>query len=223
MKVIAFGAHPDDIEIGMGGTIAKHASAGDRVVMVITVIPNNRQQRRREAARAAEVLGAELMVLDIPPLELGHTRGVIKHFDHVLADVSPDVIYTHWNSDSHQDHIAVSLATITATRDNNCALLMYEQTIPGGIVPWGFRAQSYVDITPYMHIKMQSIGMHKSQVRANGELWVQGVKGRAMYRGYQVNAEYAEAFEVVKAIDVYFNRGDHARNHHAANGHTLQH
>jgi len=223
MKVIAFGAHPDDIEIGMGGTIAKHANAGDRVVMVITVVPNNRQQRRREAARAAEVLGAELMLLDIPPLELGHTRSVIKRFDHVLAEVSPDVIYTHWNSDSHQDHVAVSLATITATRENNCALLMYEQTIPGGVVPWGFRAQSYVDITPYMHIKMQSIGMHKSQVRANGELWVQGVKGRAMYRGYQVNAEYAEAFEVVKAIDVYFNREDHARTHHPANGHTLQH
>jgi hypothetical protein len=46
--------------------------------------------------------------------------------------------------------------------------------------------------------------MHKSQVRANGELWIQGVKGRAMYRGYQINVEYAEAFEVVKAIDVYF-------------------
>ena len=87
MKVIAFGAHPDDIEIGMGGTIAKHASAGDRVVMVITVIPNNRQQRRREAERAADVLGAELMVLDIPPLELSHTRGVIKRFDQALAEV----------------------------------------------------------------------------------------------------------------------------------------
>jgi hypothetical protein len=73
-----------------------------------------------------------------------------------------------------------------------------------------------------MHIKMQSIGMHKSQVRANGELWVQGVRGRAMYRGYQVNAEYAEAFEVVKAIDVYFNRGNQAGNHCNASGRALQ-
>jgi N-acetylglucosamine malate deacetylase 1 len=218
MKVIAFGAHPDDIEIGMGGTIARHASAGDRVVMAVTVVPNNRQQRCREAERAAEVLGAELMILDIPPLELGHTRSVIKRFDQVLTAAAPDVIYTHWNSDSHQDHVAVSLATITAARDNRCALLMYEQTIPGGIVPWGFRAQSYVDITPYMHIKMQSIGMHKSQIRANGELWVQGVKGRAMYRGYQINAEFAEAFEVVKAIDVYFSEG----NQCGAGAHTVR-
>lgn len=134
---------------------------------------------------------------------------MIKAFDQAIEKVSPEVIYTHWNSDSHQDHMAVALATITAARENRCALLMYEQTIPGGIVPWGFRAQSYVDITPYMHIKMQSIGMHKSQIRANGELWVQGVKGRAMYRGYQINVEYAEAFEVVKAIDVYFREWNH--------------
>jgi len=209
MRVVAFGAHPDDLEIGMGGTIARHASAGDHVLMAVTVVPNSRQQRRREAEKAAEVLGAELMILDIPPLELAHTRTVIKAFDQAIEKVSPDVIYTHWNRDSHQDHMAVALATITAARDNRCALLMYEQTIPGGIVPWGFRAQSYVDITPYMHIKMQSIGMHKSQIRANGELWVQGVKGRAMYRGYQINVEYAEAFEVVKAIDVYFKEWNH--------------
>ena len=56
MNVVAFGAHPDDLEIGMGGTIARHASAGDRVVMVTATIPNNRDTRRREAERAAAEL-----------------------------------------------------------------------------------------------------------------------------------------------------------------------
>ena len=204
MKVLAFGAHPDDIEIGMGGTIARHASAGDRVVMVVVTIPNNRETRRAEAEGAAGVLGAEVMLLDMPLDDLNHSRAMVRKFDKLLEAVDPDVIYTHWNMDSHQDHNAVSLATITASRDNTCAVLMYEQTIPGGIVPWAFRAQSYVDITPHMAVKMESIAMHKSQVRANGDLWVQGVKGRAMYRGYQVNAEFAESFEVVKSVDVYF-------------------
>ena len=143
-------------------------------------------------------------VLDIPPEELLHSRDTVKRFDKVLESVNPDVIYTHWNSDSHQDHNAVAMATIGATRANRCAVLMYEQTIPGGIVPWGFRAQSYVDISAWMPMKMESIASHKSQVRANGDLWVQGVRGRAMYRGYQMNAEFAEAFEVIKSIDVYF-------------------
>ena len=122
-------------------------------------------------------------MLDIPPEELLHSRDTVKRFDKILESVNPDVIYTHWNSDSHQDHNAVSMATIGATRANRCAVLMYEQTIPGGIVPWGFRAQSYVDISAWMPIKMESIATHKSQVRANGDLWVQGVRGRAMYRG----------------------------------------
>ncbi len=209
MRVLAFGAHPDDIEIGMGGTVARHASAGDRVVMAVVTIPNNRETRRGEAERAAGVLGADLIILDIPLTELGHSRTVVRKFDKLLETVAPDVIYTHWNMDSHQDHNAVSLATISASRDNRCAVLMYEQTIPGGIVPWAFRGQSYVDITPHMPMKMESIAMHKSQVRANGDLWVQGVKGRAMYRGYQINAEFAESFEVVKSVDVYFKDWSH--------------
>ena len=204
MNVVTFGAHPDDIEIGMGGTVARHSSVGDRVVMVVATIPNNRETRRREAERAAEVLGAELMVLDFPPVDLVHSRAVVQKFDAVLEAVTPDVIYTHWNSDSHQDHNAVAMATLGAARANRCAVLMYEQTIPGGVVPFGFRAQSYVDVSSYMPMKMESIAMHKSQVRANGDLWIQGVRGRAMYRGYQVNCEFAEAFEVVKALDVYF-------------------
>jgi LmbE family N-acetylglucosaminyl deacetylase len=204
MRVVAFGAHPDDIEIGMGGTIARHASAGDQVLMVVVTIPNNREVRREEAERAAGVLGADVDILDIPLDELSHSRTMVKRFDALLEARNPDVIYTHWNMDSHQDHNAVSLATISASRDNRCAVLMYEQTIPGGIVPWAFRGQSYVDISPYMPMKMESIARHKSQVRANGDLWVQGVKGRAMYRGYQINVEFAESFEVVKSVDVYF-------------------
>jgi len=209
MRVLAFGAHPDDIEIGMGGTVARHASAGDRVVMAVVTVPNNRETRWVEAERAAKVLGADVMILDIPLADLNHSRAMVKKFDRILEEVAPDVIYTHWNMDSHQDHNAVAMATITASRENRCALLMYEQTIPGGIVPWAFRSQSYVDISPYMGMKMESIAMHKSQVRANGDLWVQGVKGRAMYRGYQINVEFAESFEVVKSVDVYFKDWSH--------------
>jgi LmbE family N-acetylglucosaminyl deacetylase len=212
MKVLAFGAHPDDIEIGMGGTIARHARTGDRTVMVVVTIPNDREVRRLEAERAAGILGADLMILDIGSDELGHSRVIVKRFDRLLEDVAPDIIYTHWNMDSHQDHNAVSMATITAARDNTCALLMYEQTIPGGIVPWAFRAQSYVDVTAYMPVKMESIAVHKSQVRANGDLWIQGVKGRAMYRGYQINVEFAESFEVIKSVDAYFRRSPPATN-----------
>lgn len=205
MRVLAFGAHPDDIEIGMGGTIAKHVEAGDDVLMVVGTLPKPREERLREAQEGAGILGARLEMLDLPLDDLGQNRRTIAVFDRLLMKVDPHLIYTHWDQDSHQDHNAVSRGVISASRRNRCSLLMYEQTIPGGVVPGGFKAQSFVDISAHMERKGQSILVHRSQIDLNGgDWWLEGVRGRAMYRGYQMNVRYAEAFEVVKLIEVHF-------------------
>ena len=200
MGVLAFGAHPDDIEVGMGGTIGRYSKNKYDVIMVIAAIPNKREVRWKEAENGAKKLGAELLILDINPDRMIFSRELVRRFDEVIREQSPDIVYTHWNHDSHQDHIAVANAVIAATRKNNCSLYMYEQTIPGGIVPYGFRTQSFVDISEVIDTKIDSIMAHESQVGMNGEWWLYGVKGRAMYRGYQINVKYAEAFEVVKEI-----------------------
>jgi LmbE family N-acetylglucosaminyl deacetylase len=211
MRVLVFGAHPDDIEIGMGGTIAKHVEAGDDVLMVVATVPSQRELRAREAREGARVLGARLELLDLPPDDLGVNRRTIREFDRLLATVDPHLVYTHWDQDSHQDHNSVSRAVISAARRNRCDLLMYEQTIPGGVVPGGFKAQSFVDISEYIERKCQSILVHQTQIEQNGgDWWLDGVRGRAMYRGYQINVRHAEAFEVVKMIAVHFRR-DEAR------------
>ena len=204
MKVLVFGAHPDDMEIGMGGTIAKHASLGDAVHMVVTTVPSQPERRREEAQRGAEILGATFSCLDIPAEKMEYNRKLIGQVDALLADFSPDLIYTHWDKDSHQDHNTISRSVISAARKNRASLFMYEQTIPGGIVPEGFRDQSFVDISDFIDTKIQSIMAHESQLAANGDWWLQGVKGRAMYRGYQINVKYAEAFEVIKEIEPHF-------------------
>ena len=200
MRVLAFGAHPDDIEVGMGGTIARYSKNKYDVIMVIAAIPNKREIRWKEAENAAKKLDAELLILDVDPDRMIFSRELVRRFDEVIREQSPDIVYTHWTHDSHQDHIAVANAVIAATRKNNCSLYMYEQTIPGGIVPYGFRTQSFVDISEVIDTKIDSIMAHESQVGMNGEWWLYGVKGRAMYRGYQINVKYAEAFEVVKEI-----------------------
>jgi LmbE family N-acetylglucosaminyl deacetylase len=209
MRVLVFGAHPDDMEIGMGGTIVKHVTVGDEILMVVATVPSRRETRLREAREGAEVLGARLEILDVPPDELGMNRRTIRECDRLFATVDPHLVYTHWDHDSHQDHMAVSQAVIAAGRRNRCSLLMYEQTIPGGVVSGpGFKAQSFVDISPYIDRKCQGILVHQSQIEQNGgDWWLDGVRGRAMYRGYQMNVRYAEAFEVVKAIDVQFGNG----------------
>lgn len=208
MRVLVFGAHPDDIEIGMGGTIARHVEAGHDVLMVVATLPSPREERLREAEEGARILGARLEMLDVPLDELGQNRDTIRRFDRLLTSVDPHLVYTHWDQDSHQDHNAVSRAVISAARRNRCSLLMYEQTIPGGVVPGGFKAQSFVDISEFMERKRDSILVHATQIELNGgDWWLEGVRGRAMYRGYQMNVRYAEAFEVVKLIETHFGNG----------------
>ncbi len=200
MRILAFGAHPDDVEVGMGGTLGAYARKGHEVFIVIATIPTEPELRRDEAKKAAGILGAEAIILDIDPYKLVFNRELISIFDKVIGEYPPDIVYTHWNHDSHQDHATIASVVITSTRKNNCSLYMYEQTIPGGIVPYGFRAQSFVDITEVIDRKMDSIMAHESQLKINGEWWLYGIKGRAMSRGYQVNVNYAEAFEVVREI-----------------------
>jgi len=207
MRIIVFGAHPDDMEIGMGGTIAKHVEAGDDVLMVVATVPSQRELRTQEARAGAEVLGARLEILDIPSDDLGVNRRTIREFDRLLTSIDPHLVYTHWDQDSHQDHNAVSRAILAAGRRNRCSVLMYEQTIPGGVTPGGFKAQSFVDITDYIDRKCRSILVHRTQIDQNGgDWWLDGVRGRAMYRGYQMNARFGEAFEVVKEIEVHFGQ-----------------
>ena len=212
MRVLVFGAHPDDMEIGMGGTIAKHSAAGDDVIMVIATVPSKRDERTSESHESARVLGARLELLDISPDDLGFNRRTTKEFDRIFAAVDPHLVYTHWDQDSHQDHAAVARAVIAAGRKNRCSLLMYEQTIPGGVVPGGFKAQSFVDISDFIDRKTQAILIHRTQIEMNGgDWWLEGLRGRAMYRGYQINVRFAEAFEVVKEIEVHFSSSRPAR------------
>jgi len=200
VKILAFGAHPDDIEIGVGGTLSKCVEEGHDVTGIVMTLPQDKRVRRRESKIAADILGINITLLDISFDDLFFSRELTKKIDDVLDEYSPDVIFTHWDGDSHQDHNALTGGVIAATRMNKCSVYMYEQTLPGGIVPDSFNAQVYIDISKSMDTKIKSILAHKSQHEKNGEWWMQGIQGRAKFRGYQINTQYAEAFQVVKRL-----------------------
>ncbi len=200
MNIIVFSPHPDDAEVLMGGTIARYTQKGHDLLIVVVTIPNQKARRREEVGKAAEILGARLLVLDLDSYELVFDRKLVEIFDEVIKDFPPDIIYTSWIHDSHQDHVAVSRATIAAARKNNCSLYMYEQALPSGLTPYGFRAQAFVDISDTMELKKESVLMHQSQVQNFSEQWIQGIRARATYMGFQINVKYAEAFEVVKVL-----------------------
>ena len=197
--ILVFGAHPDDIEIGMAGTICRLTACGNEVYSCIASVPDKRESRIKEARDAAMILGIkDVIVLPIKAAQLGYNRISIGAIDSVIKQFQPKSVFTHWVEDSHQDHVNVTRCIIAATRKNHFNVYMYEQTIPGGITPAGFRAQYLVDVSKYIDRKMASIHAHASQLPRNGPRWSEGVRGRAMYRGYQINVEYGEAFEIIK-------------------------
>lgn len=203
-SVIAFGAHPDDLEIGMGGTLAKLARLGYDVNLVIATLPNFvktdiKEQRRIEATMSAKTLGCKSpQFLDLSPDEITIGRKFVTMIDDIINKHKPEAVFTQWIGDSHQDHQALTRAVIAASRDSN-NLFMYETTIPGGLTENAFRPQLYIDITETLEVKSNALDCFHSQKNNRcGNLWIDAVVGRCSYRGYQMNVKYAEAFEVVK-------------------------
>ena len=200
--ILAFGAHPDDVEIGMGGALARFTSEGHDVFIIVATNPG-KPVRKIESEAAAEVLGAKLLFLDIDPDEFSFNRKFVKQFDEIIGDLYPTDIFTHWFGDSHQDHQTLTKIVQASLRKNEQSLYMYEQTLPSGIGGSRFNSQYYVDISNSLDEKLASIAAHETQVHRNGIDWLDSVKARAKYRGFQINKTYAEAFEVIKFIEQY--------------------
>lgn len=201
--IIAFGAHPDDLEIGMGGTITKLSAMGYNVQPVIATLPNfirsdTKEGRKSESMLSAKVMGCKSPIfLDLSPEQMVFGRKLVTLIDSLITEHKPDSVFTQWYGDSHQDHQILTSSVISACRNQN-NLFMYETTIPGGITENSFRPQLFVDITETIDIKKNALECFQSQSIRCGEIWIPAVIGRCSYRGYQVDAKYAEAFEVVK-------------------------
>lgn len=202
-KVVVFGAHPDDLEIGMGGTVAKLVRLGYNVNLVIATLPNfvktdTKEGRKSEAIDSAKILGCSTPeFLDLAPDEITFGRNFVNKVDRIIQKYEPEVVFTQWIGDSHQDHQALTKAVIAACRDQK-DVFMYETTIPGGITEHAFRTQLFVDISTTIDIKKSALDCFHSQIIRCGQIWIPAVLGRCSYRGYQMNVNQAEAFEVIR-------------------------
>lgn len=202
-SILVFGAHPDDLEIGMGGTIPKLVGLGYEVNLVVATLPNfvesdKKEERRQEATMSAKIMGCKTPeFLDLSPEELTYERKFVTLIDNVIKKHDPSAVFTQWIGDSHQDHQILTKAVISASRDLN-DLYMYETTIPGGITEQTFRSQLYIDITNTLEIKKNALECFDSQRIRCGNFWIDSIIGRCSYRGYQMNTKYAEAFEIIK-------------------------
>jgi LmbE family N-acetylglucosaminyl deacetylase len=199
-RILAVGAHPDDIELACGGALAKFVDSGHEVHALIMTrggTGGDESARVEEADAGSQFLGlSSLLVLELPDgLLPEHGRAMIEAIESVLVRLNPDIVLTHSANDRHQDHHAVHMATIRAARAHP-AILAYESPS----VTDQFAPRYFVDIEQYVEAKVESVRFHHSQ-RHRPYTTPEQVKALALVRGRQGAVKHAEAFETVRVVD----------------------
>jgi LmbE family N-acetylglucosaminyl deacetylase len=196
-SVLAFGAHPDDLEVGAGGILARLAKEGAKVAMAVVSIPVHATVRRTEAQNGAAILGATSYVLfderecrveDIPMHEL------VRRFDQLVADLEPDLVITHAAHDLHWDHGLVNRATVSALRRTPCDLLSFLSS-PEMNAQTRSVGNCFADVTDTIETKLAAIRAHASQLP---KLDLESSRDLARAMGRISGFQYAEAFEVLR-------------------------
>jgi LmbE family N-acetylglucosaminyl deacetylase len=199
--VLAIGAHPDDVEIGVGGILLRHASDGDEVT-VLTLTGGEAGgepgERAREAQQAAELLSARLVHADLADTTVsvsdgGRTIGLIQD---VIDDIGPDTVYTHTLRDVHQDHRNVHDATLVAAR---AIPRIYCYEAPSTTVE--FQPTRFIGIDDFLERKLEVIRAYASQVRVRDYLQEDFLRATARYWSRYSRARYVEPLEVVRDSD----------------------
>jgi LmbE family N-acetylglucosaminyl deacetylase len=195
MRILALGAHPDDIEVGCGGTLIKYAENGHRIFLMVMTeggqggLP---EVRKREQDQAAKVLRAEQVFWGgYKDTEVPLGRDLIQTVEQIVRKIEPHFIFVHYHDDTHQDHRHLAMSTITATRYTK-NVLFYE-----GPTTQNFAPTVFVDIEQALERKIQSLEAHASQVgktNIEGITIVDLVRSSAHFRGIQGRVKNAEGF-----------------------------
>ncbi|WP_144876978.1 response regulator [Microbacterium sp. 1.5R] len=194
--VLAIGAHPDDVEIGVGGLLAAHARAGDSLT-ILTLSRGSRggdaESRQHESLASADRLGARLFLKDLVDTEISGGGATVRLIEEVVNEIQPTIVYTHSEHDRHQDHRAVSAATLVATRRVG-TVACYQS--PSATID--FRPTRFVRIDEYLGEKLRLLECFASQTATRDYLDPGFVTATARYWSRFGGGAAVEPLEVVR-------------------------
>ena len=202
--ILAIGAHPDDIEMGCGGTLAKLKKDGAEIYTAIMTkcedecTKKDSDTRIKEYYAAVKILGVKkAFAFDFPNRHLPkHEIDITDEFSRLQEQIKPDLIFCPYLDDSHQDHSAVARSAVRSFRKDE-SIIQYE------ILRYGshtFTPNLFVDITKYMPIKLKMLACHASQKERRAYFDEESFKGLARTRGAQAGYDYAEGFVIYKML-----------------------
>jgi LmbE family N-acetylglucosaminyl deacetylase len=209
MKILAIGAHFDDVELGCGGALAAHAARGDEVYVFVATVSGFTNQydqsvrsseaARAEAEEAMRILGVKQMFCgDYKTLEVEFVDRLNIEILRLVEQLGIEQVYAHWTGDVHHDHQALARASLHSCR-HVPRLLMYRSNWYHSTLD--FRGNFYIDITNYWDIKEKAIRAHRSEMDRTGAKWISFFRNEAENAGQRIGVRYAEVYEVVKWLD----------------------
>lgn len=208
-SILVVGPHPDDQELGMGGTIIKLARQGHRVHLLD--VTNGEptpfgtpEKRAKEAAAAAKIMGVERSLLGLTNREVVHTLESRHRMAAAYRRIRPDWIFLPYPVDAHPDHVAVTRIGEDARFDaklTNMPSIAGDPVYPKRIIYYfcthlrmDFKPTFVIDISDTIETKIQAITAYESQmVQTNVDVPAM-VKTMNGYFGGRLGTKYAEPF-----------------------------
>jgi two-component system response regulator HydG len=194
--VLAIGAHPDDVEIGAGGTLAAHHAAGDTLAILTLSrgsVGGEMAERGREAGESADVLGARLFLRDLEDTHIPEGNPTIAMIEEVIEEMRPTVVYTHSIHDLHQDHRSVHRAALVACRQVS---RVYCFQSPSATID--YRPTHFVAVDDYLSRKLKVIGTFGSQASIRDYMEPELITATARYWARYATGTFAEPFETAR-------------------------
>jgi bacillithiol biosynthesis deacetylase BshB1 len=213
-SILIIGPHPDDQELGMGGSIAKLVRQGHRVHLVDMTNGEptplgTPEKRSAESAAAAKILGVERTNLGLPNREVVHSIEARHKLAAVYRVHRPNWIFLPYPVDAHPDHVA----TTRIGEDARFDAKLTKSNIPGE--PWypkriiyyycthlrmNFQPLFFLDISDCMETKIDAVRAYKSQFVDNNSPVVEMIKTMNGFYGGRIGTEYAEPFFTYEAF-----------------------
>ena len=208
MNILAIGAHFDDVELGCGGTLARHVLDKDNVYVYVATLSgfsnHNQEMIRKNSVAKSEGIKA-MKILGVKKLIFGNFETLKIKFDDelnieilsIIEKYKIDTLYTHWTGDVHHDHQAVAKSSLHSGRHLKNLLMYRSNWYHSSVV---FNGNYYVDVSTTWKKKKLAILQHKSEMLRTNKKWVDFFYNEAKNAGQRIGVKLAEVFEVVKLL-----------------------
>jgi len=208
MKILFVGAHHDDLEVSIGGSVRRWANDGHRIYSAILTdstwtAPDGTRHRdpsqvQHYARNAAELLGYTQIDLNFSScFELRYTDDKVTTLLGLIGDHSIDTLITISPNDAHPDHRATSEIALNASRMVPRVLLC---KVSWNSFPTTFQPRYFVDTSSMMETKSKALQCYEDEYARTGPRWERFIRSTGQLYGLEAGCEHAEGFEVLKYL-----------------------